>query len=166
MTSAPVDARGQRPYARRDRSAFTGAGPNDGGSMGEHANVQRVKDAYAAFLAGDLNNALKDLADDGVFHFTGDGPNAGDHRGRAEIDKALIHNFELTGGTQALDIKDVFADDERAVVVLHETATRNDGATLAMDEVHVLGIDADGKITHLWDVPTDAAVHDAFFDGR
>lgn len=134
--------------------------------MGEHANVQRVRDAYDAFLAGDLNNALKDLADDGVFHFTGEGPNSGDHRGRADIEKALIHNFELTNGTQALDIKGVYADDDRAVVVLHETATRNDGATLAMDEVHVLTFNGDGKITNLWDVPTDGAVHDAFFDGR
>ena len=133
--------------------------------MGEHANVQRVRDAYAAFMAGDLNAALKDLADDGVFHFTGSGPNAGDHRGRAAIEKALIHNFELTGGTQALDIKSVYADDDRAVVVLHETATRTDGATLDMDEVHVLHLDGDGKITDLWDVPTDAVIHDAFFDG-
>ena len=133
--------------------------------MGEHENVQRVRDAYAAFLAGDLNNALKDLADDGVFHFTGEGPNAGDHRGRADIEKALIHNFELTGGTQTFDIKAIYADDARAVVVAHETATRTDGATLDMDEVHVLHLDG-GKITDLWDLPTDIAVHDAFFDGR
>ena len=133
--------------------------------MGEHANVQKVQSAYDAFMAGDLNAALEDLADDAVFHFTGEGPNSGDHHGRADIEKALIHNFELTNGTQRLDIKGVYADDEHAVVVLHETATRNDGVTLSMDEVHVLAID-DGKITHLWDVPTDAGVHDAFFDGR
>lgn len=134
--------------------------------MGEHSNVGRVRDAYGAFAQGDLDGALKDLADDCVFHFTGDGPNSGDHKGRQAIEKALIANFELTGGTQALDIKGIFADDQHAIVVLHETATRTDGATLAIDEVHVLTIDPDGKITNLWDLPADPEAHDKFFDGK
>lgn len=134
--------------------------------MGEHANVARVRDAYTAFTNADLDGALKDLADDAVFHFKGDGPNSGDHKGRPAIEKALIANYELTGGTQALDIKGIYADESHAVVVLHETATRTDGAKLDMDEVHVLAIDGGGKITHLWDLPTDEAVHDAFFDGK
>jgi uncharacterized protein len=134
--------------------------------MAEHANVGRVRDAYAAFAVGDLGAALKDLADDAVFHFGGEGPNSGDHRGRAAIEKALIANFELTGGTQALDIRGIYADDGHAALVLRETATRQDGATLDIDEVHVLKIDADGKITDLWDLPTDPDVHDRFFDGR
>jgi uncharacterized protein len=134
--------------------------------MAEHPNVGRVRDAYAAFAVGDLDAALKDLADDAVFHFGGQGPNSGDHRGRSAIDQALIANFELTGGTQTLDIRGIYADDEHAVVVLRETATRTDGAALDIDEVHVLKLDADGKITDLWDLPTDPDVHDGFFDGR
>ena len=134
--------------------------------MAEHPNVGRVRDAYAAFAAGDLDAALKDLADGAVFHFGGEGPNSGDHRGRAAIDQALIANFELTGGTQVLDIREIYADDEHAVVVLRETATRTDGAQLDIDEVHVLKIDADGKFTDLWDLPTDPDVHDRFFDGK
>ncbi len=134
--------------------------------MGEHANVSRVRDAYDAFANADLNGALKDLADDAVFHFKGDGPNSGDHKGRAAIEKALIANYELTGGTQKLDIKGIYADDGHAVVVLRETATRIYGATLDIDEVHVLAIDGVGKITDLWDLPTDEAVHDSFFDGK
>jgi ketosteroid isomerase-like protein len=133
--------------------------------MAEHPNVARVRDAYAAFAKGDLNTALTDLADDAVFHFTGEGPLSGDHKGRAAIEKALIGNFELTGGTQKLDISGVFADDRRAAVVLRERATRNDGATLDIEEVHILAFDADGKITDLWDLPTDPDVHDRFFDG-
>jgi ketosteroid isomerase-like protein len=134
--------------------------------MAEHPNVGRVRDAYAAFAAADLGAALKDLAPDAVFHFGGSGPNSGDHRGPEDITAALVSNFELTNGTQALDIKGIYADDHRAVVVLRETATRNDGATLDMDEVHVLGIDGDGHITDLWDVPADGKVHDDFFDGK
>ena len=134
--------------------------------MAEHPNVGRARDAYAAFAAGDLDAALKEVADDGVFHFGGDGPLSGDHHGRPAIDQALIGTFELTGGTQTLDIRGIYADDDHAVVVLRETATRNDGATLDIDEVHVLKIDGDGKITDLWDLPTDPDVHDGFFDGK
>jgi len=134
--------------------------------MAQHPNVARVRDAYAAFAKGDLNTALGDLADNAVFHFNGDGPNSGDHKGREAIEAALISNFELTGGTQVLDIHDVFADDLHAVVALRETATRTDGAALDVEEAHVLTFDADGKITNLWDLPTDPEVHDRFFDGR
>lgn len=135
-------------------------------TMAEHANVQRIRDAYAAFSVGDLAGALKDLAPDAVFHFNGEGPNSGDHKGIDDITAALINAFELTGGTQTLDIKSVFADDRHGVVVLRETATRTDGIKLDVDEVHVLAIDAEGRITDLWDLPDDPDVHDRFFDGQ
>jgi hypothetical protein len=56
--------------------------------------------------------------------------------------------------------------DAHAVIVLRETAERLDGATLDVGESHVLAINADGKITDLWDLPTDPEAHDRFFDGR
>jgi ketosteroid isomerase-like protein len=134
--------------------------------MAEHPNVQRIRDAYAAFSAGDLTAALKDLAPNAIFHFNGRGPLSGDHAGVDDITTALIGIFELTAGTQKLDIASVYADDHHGVVVLHETASRPDGATLDIDEVHVLGIDAQGRITDLWDLPTDPETHDRFFDGE
>jgi ketosteroid isomerase-like protein len=133
--------------------------------MAEHPNVATVRKAYEAFAKADLDGALADLADDCVFHFGGTGPNSGDHKGREAITAALIANFELTAGTQALDVKGIYADDERAVVVVRETASRPDGASIDIDEVHVLGL-RDGKVTDLWDLPTDAQVHDDFFDGK
>jgi uncharacterized protein len=134
--------------------------------MAEHPNVARVRAAYAAFDKADLDGALADLADDAVFHFKGEGPNSGDHKGREAIVAALVSNYQLTDGTQKLEIHDIFADDDHAVVSLRETATRADGATLDMEEAHVLTIDAAGKITNLWDLPTDSETHDRFFDGR
>jgi uncharacterized protein len=134
--------------------------------MAEHPNVQRVRDAYNAFANLDLATALKDLAPDAVFHFTGSGPLSGDHTGIEDIAAALTGTFELTGGTQKLAVSGVFADDFHAVVTIHESASRPDGATLEMDEVHVLSIDNQGRITDLWDLPTDPEVHDRFFDGN
>ena len=134
--------------------------------MAEHPNVQRIRDAYAAFGDGDLASALKDLAPNAVFHFKGSGPLSGDHTGVDDISAALIGAFELTAGTQKLDIASVFADDHHGVVVLRETASRPDGATLDVEEVHVLAIDDEGRITDLWDLPSDPETHERFFDGE
>src|ERR1700722_611328 len=134
--------------------------------MTEHANAQRTREASAALAAGDLEAALKDLAPDGVFHFGGSGPLSGDHRGSDEISKALIGTFELTGGTQKLDISAIYGDDKHVVAVMRETASRPDGATLDVDEVHVLAFNAEGQLTDLWDLPSDPEAHDDFFDGK
>src|SRR3974390_2486393 len=106
---------------RRSRSAFKG------GQMAEHPNVQRIRDAYAAFSIGDLTAALKDLAPNAVFHFNGRGPLRGHHTGVDDITSALTGIFELTAGTQMLDIANVYADDHHGIVVMRETATRPDG---------------------------------------
>ena len=86
-------------------------------------------------------------------------------RGSASITAALIKNFELTAGTQALDVRGIYADDDHAAVVLHETTSRPDGASIAVDEVHILRL-RDGKILDLWDLPEDIQAHDDFFDGK
>jgi uncharacterized protein len=134
--------------------------------MTEHPNVQRIRNAYDAFTAGDLEAALKDLAPKATFHFKGEGPLSGDHTGVDDITAALVGTFEVTGGTQKLDISSIFADDEHGVVVLRETASRPDGATLDVEEVHVLALDGEGRITDLWDLPNDPQAHDDFFDGK
>ncbi len=132
--------------------------------MAEHPNVKRLRDAYGAFVKLDLNGALADVADDAVSHFKGKGPNSGDRTGRKAIEAAFIGRYELTGGNHKLEIHNIFADDDHGVVVLRETATRQDGATLDMEESHLWAFNAAGKVTNVWDLPTDAEAHDRFFD--
>jgi hypothetical protein len=50
--------------------------------------------------------------------------------------------------------------------VVRETATRKDGATLDVEEAHIVTFNAAGKITSAWDLPADAEAHDRVFDGR
>ena len=133
--------------------------------MAEHPNVQRIRDAYAALTVGDLSAGLKDLAPQGVLHIKGSGPLSGDHTGVDAVSTALIGLFELTAGTLTLDVTSVFAGDRHAVVVLRESARRPDGATLDVEEVHVLALDDEGRITDLWDLPSDPDAHERFFDG-
>jgi uncharacterized protein len=134
--------------------------------MAEHPNVQRLRDAYGAFAVGDLDAALKDMAPTATFHINGSGPFAGDHTGTENITTALVGLFEMTAGTQKLDIMSIYADDEHGVAIMRETASRPDGATLDVNEVHILAFDGEGRVTDLWDLPSDAEAHDRFFDGR
>jgi ketosteroid isomerase-like protein len=134
--------------------------------MAEHPNVQRIRDTYAAFAAGDLSSALKDMAPAGVLHFRGSGPLSGNRMGVDNIKTALVGAHVLTAGTRRFDISSIYADDQHGVVVMRETATRPDGATLDLDEVHIIAFDSEGRISDLWDLPSDPEVHNRFFDGR
>jgi ketosteroid isomerase-like protein len=133
--------------------------------MAEHPNVRVIREAYVALGAGDFAGGLKNVAPDAVFHIGGSGPLSGAHRGSKEIETFLLGLVALTAGDQQLDISTIYADDEHGVVVLRETASRPDGATLDVDEVHLLGLDHRGRITELWDLPSDPEAHDRFFDG-
>lgn len=135
--------------------------------MAEHPNVARFRHAYAALAAGDVPTVLEQFAPDIIFHVGGDGPLAGAQKGREGATAALVHGFEVSGGTQRFDVRNMFADDDHAVVHVRETATRAaDGVTLDVEEVHLFAINADGLIAELWDIPADPNVHDDFFDGR
>lgn len=135
--------------------------------MTEHANATRIRTAYAAFAAGDLATVLEHFDPEVLTHVAGDGPLAGVQKGRDGLGAVIAHGFELTGGTQRLDVAQVFADADHAVVHVRETATRvADGATLDVQEVHLLALGADGRIVEFRDLPADPDLHDAFFDGR
>jgi len=130
---------------------------------GQHPNAHLARCGYGAFAASDTA-ALLDLLDDRiVWHVGGDGPLSGSHEGIRAVTSLLERVFALTGGTQALDVQDVFACDGYIVSVLRETATRaRDGAALDVREAHIMRVEG-GKVIEFWDLPDDAMAHDAFF---
>ncbi len=135
--------------------------------MAEHLNATRIRTAYAAFAAGDLAAVLEHFDPDVVTHVSGDGPLAGVQKGRDGLSAVIGHGFEVTGGTQRLDVQQVFADADHAIVQVRETATRAaDGVTLDVQEVHLLALGEDGRVREFRDIPADPDRHDAFFDGR
>ena len=50
-------------------------------------------------------------------------------------------------------------------MVIHETASRPDGASIELDEVHVLRL-REGKVLELWDLPEHIQAHDNFLDWK
>jgi ketosteroid isomerase-like protein len=132
----------------------------------EHPNATALRHVYAAFGEGDLPTVLAAFAPDAVFHVRGNGPMAGDHKGHEAITAVLVHGFELTGGTQRIEVRDIFADAEHGVAVTFETATRAaDGAKLEVAETHLIRFGPDGLATDFWDIPADPDRHNDFFDG-
>lgn len=135
--------------------------------MAEHPNAARIRDAYAAFAAGDLATVLQQFDPDVVTYVAGDGPLAGVQKGHEGLGAVIGHGLEVSGGTQRLEVQDIFADADYAIVQVRETATRAaDGVTLDVREVHLLALGEDGLIREFRDIPIDPDVHDAFFDGR
>jgi ketosteroid isomerase-like protein len=128
-----------------------------------HPNEEIVRNGYAAFLGGDLA-ALNDLFDDDiVWHAPGRHPLAGDFRGKDEVFGTFAKLFELTEGTFSLEIHDVLADDEHAVVLTRATGRRPDGRTLDDASVQVFHM-KDGKVTEQWLHPGDVYAGDEFWN--
>jgi uncharacterized protein len=134
--------------------------------MAEHPNARRIRQAYDALAAGDVGAALAEMSPRAVLHFNGTGPLGGDHVGPDGIAAALVGIAHFTAGTQMIAVHSVFADERHAIVLLRESGSRPDGATLDVEEAHVLALDGDGLITDIWDIPDDPDAHDRFFDGR
>ncbi|HVA07920.1 MAG TPA: nuclear transport factor 2 family protein [Acidimicrobiales bacterium] len=133
--------------------------------MSEHPNVAVLRKGYDAMAQGDLPTVLGLFAEDGVMHVNAPAPLGGDHKGREAIGQALGHLVEWTGGTVSLQVREIFADDDHAVVLVRETATRAaDGAALDVSEAHLFRL-KNGEATEFWDMPAgpDRVAHDEFF---
>ena len=91
----------------------------------EHPNAGRVRALFKAFEERDLDAIAGAFADDAVWRFPGrKGRVAGDHSGHEGIFTFLAHISELTGDTFHLEVEDVIANDDRAVVLFRGHGSR------------------------------------------
>lgn len=135
--------------------------------MAQHPNAARLRDGYAAFVAGDIPTVLALFSPDLVLHVGGDGPLAGVQKGHEGLMAVVGLTMEVSGGTQKFELQNVFADDLHGIVHVRETATRAaDGKELDVHEVHLVTFDDEGRIAEFTDIPDDPDVHDGFFDGH
>jgi len=85
-----------------------------------------IRRTYQDFRAGDLDLLRVVMADDVVWHEPGRSRFAGDHKGPEAVLEFLADLRARSGGTFEVEILEVLAEPERAVVLQRETATRND----------------------------------------
>jgi uncharacterized protein len=126
-----------------------------------HPNEELMREAVAAFQRGDMD-ALRNryFAEDIRWHFPGRSPLAGDYEGVAQVLESFGRLFELTGGTYRVELNDVIANDEHAIVLYTGRAERA-GRQLADRTVltaRILG----GKQAEVWVHPGDLYAVDEF----
>jgi ketosteroid isomerase-like protein len=126
-----------------------------------HPNEELARKGYKAFAAGDIETVKGLLADDVLWHIPGRSPLAGDYKGRDEVLGFFAKIAERSGGTFKLDVHDVLANDEHAVVLVVAKAERA-GKRLNEPLVHVSHI-KNGKITEFWAHPSDQYSGDEFW---
>jgi ketosteroid isomerase-like protein len=124
-----------------------------GGAVTEHPNVELARRGYDAFAKGDLATLTELIADDATWHALGVGPLSGTYHGRDEIFGFFGRLAEETGGTFRLDVHDVLANDEHAVVLCMLSASR--GSKSIQVPVANVSHMRDGKVTEFWTSTTD-----------
>lgn len=130
-------------------------------TMSEEVNVQVVRDAYAAFQRGDIQNVLDSLADDVEWVSVPVEPLAGTYRGPGEVAsffQKVGENFEFS----RFEPQEFVAQGDRVVVLGHYTATvRSTGRELDSDWAMAFTL-SDGKVSRFQEYNDTAAVAAAF----
>jgi ketosteroid isomerase-like protein len=119
----------------------------------EHPNAGLTRQGYEAFAKGDLSALSQLIAADATWHVSDTGPLSGDYHGRDEIFGFFGRLAEQTGGTFRLEVHDVLANDEHAVVLCTLSASRaNKSIEIPVANVsHLRG----GKVTEFWSATAD-----------
>jgi ketosteroid isomerase-like protein len=123
----------------------------------EHPNVHLIRafhDAQNEFYAGgDQAPAGAMLTADVAWHVPGRSAIAGEYRGREEVLRYFATRRDLAHATFRIAVRDVIADDGRAVIFARGTVQRG-GRTLDWKTVNVFLIAA-GRIAECWVLPYD-----------
>ena len=129
--------------------------------MADHPNVELIRRGYEAFSRGDMD-ALAEVVDENVvWHAPGNNPLAGDYKGRDETFAYYGKLGEQSDGTLKIEVHDILANDEHAVGMHRDTATRG-GKSLDTNEIIVFHIQ-NGKIVEGWEAYPDMAAVDDFW---
>ena len=129
--------------------------------MAEHPNAAIIRDGFDMFNRADIEGLSNLIAADAVQRMPGNNVVSGEHKGRDNILAMYGKLGELSGGTFQAVIDQIYANDDRVVVIYRGTAERG---SKKLDALHALVFEMqDGKITGLDDVSADTSVDDAFF---
>jgi ketosteroid isomerase-like protein len=112
-----------------------------------HTNARLLRTAYEAFTKGDLQPLLGALTDDISWHDSTLGPLAGDYTGKDQVLGLFGRMMEVYGGTLRLEVVDIFANDDRGVVLTREAGTIG-GEPVTWTGVHLWGF-RDGRCARL-----------------
>ena len=123
-----------------------------------HPNVKRINDSWDAMASGDVDGAFEILADDFVMD---NGPGAGPWRhieGKEGFLDMAMQFIPLFQGTWKQEAETIYADDDKAISLVHETGVVASGDVFDNMAVYVYRFGPDGKVNRIW--TTDLAHED------
>jgi ketosteroid isomerase-like protein len=124
----------------------------------EHANVRLLRDAYAAFAAGDMRGFLAFCATGVTFRFPGNGLLGGRHS-TSDFFAKLTPAMDAIGGSLHEEPLHYAADADHGFVVVAQLADR-DGETHTWTCVHLWRI-VEGKLAEFREFIDDPITYDA-----
>jgi len=130
-------------------------------ALAEHPNVATFHSIYIAFTTGDMDTLATFFDKDVVWHTPGQHQLAATYEGREATFASFAAEFERSGGTYDVDVRDVVANDEHIVALLHATANC-EGRLLDQDYVIVFEM-RDGIVHVAWEIWKDQPSVDSFW---
>ena len=125
-------------------------------------NIEMARKGYQAFNEMHIEEAMETIHDDIVWHAGGDGPLAGEYKGKKAVLDFFMKFGQLTEGTSEFDVHDILASEDHTVVIGTSTATRH-GRTHTSRFVDVVHPGADGRAKEFWRFVEDQAADDEFY---
>jgi len=126
-----------------------------------HPNAELIRNHVAALSRGDVATAMRDYSENFVLYYPGRNPLSGTYRGKPALLAFFEKVMKITGGTFHVEVHDILANDEHAVL-LGRLHARHDDKTLAWDAIDVYHIQ-NGSITEHWVHEADQASVDEFW---
>jgi uncharacterized protein len=132
--------------------------------MQEAENTQIVKDAYAAFGRGDVEEILGRLDDGvvwkGVYGARSHVPTSGERRGKAQVGE-FFKQVAQSVKFSRFEPREFIATGDKVVALGHYTATTPIGKNFDADFAMVFRL-RNGKVTEFQEFTDSAAVNDAY----
>jgi hypothetical protein len=86
--------------------------------------------------------------------------------GKDEISSSRNGPAQKEGGESSVEVVDVYADGTHVVGVLELSASKGREDRPPIRQANVFHLKAAGEATHIWSLPADAAIADAFASGK
>ena len=128
--------------------------------LSEAPSASRMRDAFTAFSAGDLDIVRASFAPDAVWINGGSSPLAGEHRGWEAISAMFGTLMKITDGTFSMKVISIVGDDHNAIAVYDTTSTVK-GVTQTQRVCLVDELTPDGLVRSARMLPYDAVANDA-----
>ena len=125
------------------------------------ASATIIRKAYDDFANGNIPAILEAFDTSITWHVPGHSPLSGDYKGHDEVVGFFKHTMELCGGTFAIEVHHVLAEEDVVVVLVTVKAERN-GRSAAFPEVHVWRL-ANEKVTEFREFQGDEQTEDRFW---